>query len=449
MNLSKKKSFISKVLKWSLIYFKRYSNYIFNYGSPKNNIRFINDQSIVHLGNRSIQKKVFINDRLFLKKIFSNNLKSISKFRNEKTAQKVFKHYNWFIPWTKKGLKSFTIPFYPTGSTLNKIGPQLERREQLRIAGQVLQIILDLHIAGYAHRDIKASNFLLVGDQVKLFDFEHLIKYPKNSKSRFSNHYDITGKSLPPFLNCDSICFTSKASDSVSSVLNVSLQEGYDELQKILFRELSITSCGFQNYRNVMREVVNHIYSSFDLGRFSVKPEDARRNTKIRFNQYKVTEEIIRDKKILNLGSCTGAINFEIYKFNPRKSIGIEYDYDKVEIAKKIAMFCDITNIKFLCGDLESMSIDKIGTGYDVVFCCAVEEHLKSPDRLFEIIGKVCNGLLFYEGTASSDLSLEKRIENTKRELSNVGFNSIEYLGQCEDDHNPELNIRPLFRAYK
>ena len=112
MNLSKEKSFISKVLKWSKIYFLRYLNYIFNYSyRTKDNLRFINDQSILHFGVCSVQKKIFFRNRLFLKKIFSSNLKSLSRFRNEKTAQKVFKHYNWFIPWTKKGLKSFTVPF--------------------------------------------------------------------------------------------------------------------------------------------------------------------------------------------------------------------------------------------------------------------------------------------------------------------------------------------------
>jgi hypothetical protein len=198
-----------------------------------------------------------------------------------------------------------------------------------------------------------------------------------------------------------------------------------------------------------MRKVINTIYASFSLGKFEVKPENASRDTSIRFNQFEVTEKSIQGKKLLNLGSCTGAINFETYKFNPRISVGVEYDLDKVEISRKISEFCDITDIDFIRGDLDNMSIDEIGTDYDVVFCLAVEGHVKYPDRLFEIIGKVCNGLLFYEGDADSDRTLEKKVEDINSKLKDAGFKKVEYLGTCADDHDPELHVRPLFRAYK
>lgn len=432
-----------KAVKWLKIYFCRYLNIV----SPRNNPRYRNRPDIISCGPRAVQRQYFVGDRPYLTKRFINTPEAWSCFQNEKRAHKIFGNYPWFVPWVKSGGTAFTVPYYPLGSTLNCIGPHLSRRTQLRSAGQVLEIVLDLYIEGYAHRDLRANNLMFIDNQIKLIDFEYLMEYKGHGRGPFTSHYDIIAKGLPAPERCNSICFCSPAPDSVSSVLNVHFEEALEELAELLREKLLIASYSFHNFRDGRRSKRNKVYGSFDLGRFVVRPEDALRNTDLRLRQLEISKSAVNHKTVLNLGSNTGALSFETHKLNAARSLGVEFDYDKVQIARKIAAFCDLENIAFIRADIDLLKTEAIGGPYDIVLCLALEEHVKDKPRLFNLLGSITKEVLYYEGAAYEHLSEEAKIKNGTDNLLRAGFRTVEYLGLCTDDCNPAFNIRPVFRA--
>lgn len=439
-------SVFHKINKWAKIYFLRYLNMM----DPRNNPRiFKNRSDIVYLGWCSYHRQIFVKGKPYLKKVFINTKTGILGCRNEKKATELLSTYSWSVPFVKNGLNSFTAPYYPIGCQLDLVAKHLDRNEQLQVAGQILGVILDLHLEGVAHRDFRANNLMLIDNQIKVLDFEYLTAYPNGSNPKFEEHYDITGKGLPHPENCNHMCFVSKAPDSISQALTVTLEDAMGQLGKLLKRRLIGASCSFKTYHDGRRITESKVYGSFKLSNFEITPEEALRNTELRLNKMGIRREQIEGRSVIDLGCNTGAMLFQINKFMPKKSIGVEYDYYKVKIATQIVAFSGLKNLNFICRDVDFLRSEEMGSSFDVVLCLALEEHVRDQQKLFQLLSKLTSGVLYYEGTSKDYISEKEKRLFIEKSLYSVGFRSIEYLGLCTDDRSPKLNNRPLFRACK
>lgn len=74
------------------------------------------------------------------------------------------------------------------------------------------------------------------------------------------------------------------------------------------------------------------------------------RNSKKRCDCYELDKYVTNAKQILDIGSNTGSIIFEIFKEDKRFT-GIEYNKTLIQISKKTQEYLNFKNIEFLCED--------------------------------------------------------------------------------------------------
>lgn len=185
----------------------------------------------------------------------------------------------------------------------------------------------------------------------------------------------------------------------------------------------------------------NAIYCAFSTPRFSVAREEAQRDAGRRLQRFGIVPDQVRGKRILDLGCNNGAMLFQLSNYGPARSLGIEYDRGKVELAQRIAEFAAIGQLEFRVGDLDQMQAADVGAPFDIVLCLAIEAHVKNPAHLYELLAGVTRGRLYFEANASTPP------DDVSSELRRVGFAEIERLGVCDDDIVPKNNRRPLFSA--
>ena len=90
---------------------------------------------------------------------------------------------------------------------------------------------------------------------------------------------------------------------------------------------------------------LGYFYQSIDQIKIS-----GLRNTKKRCNCYELDKYVTNAKEILDIGSNTGSIIFEIFKAD-KKFTGIEYNKTLVQISNKVQEYLDFKNIEFFCED--------------------------------------------------------------------------------------------------
>ena len=183
------------------------------------------------------------------------------------------------------------------------------------------------------------------------------------------------------------------------------------------------------------------IYCAFSTPRFSVPRNEAQRDAARRLEQFGVRPEDIRGKRVLDLGCNNGAILFQLSNHGPACGLGIEYDPEKVDLARRIAAFAGIERLEFRVGDLDALEARDIGAPFDVVLCLAIEAHVQKPDHLYRLLAAVTQGVLLFEANASTSP------KTVQAELAKAGFREIRHLGSCDDDIVPRNNRRPIFSA--
>jgi 2-polyprenyl-3-methyl-5-hydroxy-6-metoxy-1,4-benzoquinol methylase len=183
------------------------------------------------------------------------------------------------------------------------------------------------------------------------------------------------------------------------------------------------------------------IYCAFSTPRFSVGREEAQRDAARRLFRFGLGEADVRGKRVLDLGSNNGAMLFELSKFAPASALGVEYDGEKVDLARRIAEFAGLTGLEFRQADVDALEASDLGPPFDVVLCLALEAHVQKPKRLYRLLGELTRGKLYFEANASTK---PKEVES---ELRDAGFADIRNLGVCDDDIVPRNNRRPIFTA--
>ena len=184
------------------------------------------------------------------------------------------------------------------------------------------------------------------------------------------------------------------------------------------------------------------IYSSFDGPGFRVPPEQTQRDSGKRFAKFGIAPDGLTGLRVLDLGCNVGGTSFTAVSHGAAHVLGIEYDREKVVVADRIAKFCHLVGIEFREGDIDALTAADLPE-VDVVFCLAIETHIRDVPHLYSLLGEVTGRTLYFEG--NSDLVVKIAMQR----LRDVGFREVVAMGQCDDDRFPENNTRPLLVAHR
>lgn len=185
------------------------------------------------------------------------------------------------------------------------------------------------------------------------------------------------------------------------------------------------------------------IYCAFSTPHFTVARSEAQRDAAQRLRRFGISEAEVAGRRVLDLGCNNGAMLFQLSNLAPASGLGVEYDPDKVDLAKRIATFARIDGLEFRVGDLDHLEAADLPGPFDIVFCLAIEAHVQRPAHLYDLLGAVTRGNLYFEANSPA------ATDDVLAELRRVGFTEIRHLGACDDDIRPSNNRRPLFTAIR
>lgn len=365
------------------------------------------------------------------------------------------------LPWVTKILQQGKVGniyyrdnlYYEESHRLDKYKKNLNHEERISIASDILNAILDMYIYGVCHRDVHDKNIFIEDGQIKIIDYE-FFEFLQDPKPLFLNSYDITGTGLKSPKNTQNMCFTKDHPNAILKSLGVSMDEAIKGLREKLLKELISSSTGFKSVNGIHNRSIGSMYSSFNLPEFTVSKDISQRDTEKRLKNFGITERDIKNKTVLDLGSNIGSILFSIQKYEPKESFGIEFDKDKVKIAKKIAAFSGLNTCSFKEYNIdnivevdrqeffkhgEDLSLINIS---DVVFALSINKHV-NESRLYDLLGNITKETLYFEANVGT------KKEDVFDNLDRVGFKTILYMGECDDDMNKSNNHRMMFIARK
>lgn len=210
-----------------------------------------------------------------------------------------------------------------------------------------------------------------------------------------------------------------------------------------LFTRLKEASSSFHNAkkRHVLK-TQDVIYCSFNTPAFSVPRDMAQRDAGTRITQFGLPEQMWEGARVLDLGSNNGAMLFELTNHKINYGLGVEYDIEKVRLARDIAAFSGLSQLEFRQGNIDEL-VDEKPEVFDIVLALAIEKHISKPDKLFDYLGLATARTLCFEGNSGCPQDW------VTGRLRAVGFRKVEYRGFCTDDIRPTNNRRPVFVAHR
>lgn len=414
-----------------------YSNYI-------KQLKSVGDQKIGLRSVVNLEEQDCI--KVVRKKFVDNNDAKIA-FENECHAINKLAHFKWFPRVYDKGEDYIIYEYFDYKCRLDISINAFNDDQKTRVLYEIITVLFDLFSVGIAHRDFYAKNlFYIENIGIRLIDYETITE---TGDVDFFDSYDIVGKGLDsPFLTAN-MCVINHHPLSISKLFNIGSMEQFrtivsDCLQNRLY-EISSSFFTRRYSEKSRHNLMNRfIYNTFDLPLLKISSEIGQRDIKRRLERFGVSNDLVKNKKVLDIGSNIGGILLEIQKYEPQFCLGLEYDYEKVDIANFISRFNGINNVSFRQCDVESENfIEGFVESFDVVFCLALIGHLKDQLRFLKKVYLVCSNILFIEGNANTDTN------DTIILLQNAGFNRVEYIGLSNDEINQYNNNRPLFICYK
>ncbi|SDC34022.1 class I SAM-dependent methyltransferase [Shouchella lonarensis] len=400
----------------------------------------MSDETIIHRGYQSETFYFEKSGQSFIRKVFLQSNVGKDCFNQEKLAQKTFKQFDWMLPWEEEDNSMFVTKMFPSEHRLDLIAPQLSKEQQQDATEQIMSIILDLYVHGFAHCDLHAKNLFYHNSRVTLIDYETLRKYPNGHPPPFFESYDLTGKGLKSPYETGNMFFFKEHPVSICNILHVAtLDEATEALKTKIISELTSASTSFRKKQGRLVPKKTMPYATFSLPTIEVKT--AHRNSTRRLQQFEMNESDLRNKTLLDLGSHCGSMIFESQKLKPKMCLGIEYDEDKVHVAKKIAAFAGLNHVQFKQGDLEKLSLKDLNHSFDVVYCLSIDAHVQNKEHLYRLLESVTKELLLFE---MNTLTPPKE---TIKDFQRLGFNTVSFLGYCDDERGN--TTRALFKAWK
>lgn len=401
--------------------------------------------NVVNVGPRAVCKRISFHGKPCLKKTFLDTPVGRACFERELAAQDVFGGRPWMAPVIKKGPCWLIVPWYPEEDRLDRLAGALNRNDRATIAAQAVEILFEMFLRGYAHRDFHARNLFFVNDQLIVIDFEVLGAYPPDRRPAFPVSYDLVGRGLESPFETKQMCYNAEDGEkaSLKQVLGIPSEGVLEKMAEDLKEELRIASTTFKTKRERHTCRAERIYSSFDLPHLAVTNREAQRDSARRFANFGMNDESLRNKTILDLGSNIGGMLFEAQRFQPGRCLGIEYDQDKVELAARVAAYNGLTSVSFQHANIDRLTAHELGEPFDVVFCLAIESHVKRLNHLYALLAQVTCETVYFEGNASTDPA------DAEARLLRAGFATVEHLGLSDDDCLASNNCRSLLVARK
>lgn len=399
---------------------------------------------VQHVGRRTLTREVLLEGRAWLEKEFSDTPEGRASFERELLAQKLFENRLWLMPMVERGPRRLSMPQFSEEQRLDIAVRSMSEAQRLDAAQQIMLAVWEIFDQGYAHRDLHAQNLFWVKEQIILTDLETLEPYPAGTAPAFPESYDLVARGLPSPHSTSHMCYTADREMGLQRLLQVPLARALEAVQTMFKDRLREESATFQTAKDTgtrHKLRAERIYGSFTLPHLSVGAEEVQRNSTARLAKFGVTDEILRGKRLLDLGCFCGAMTFQAQQFQPAFSLGIEYDATKVELTRSIARYCGLRNMEFRAGDVDLLDAGQLGGNFDVVFCLAINRHVKDPARMYQLLGQITGDVLFFEGNGGTD------VEDARRQLLGAGFKTVDFLGMSDDDCLPQNNNRPLFVA--
>lgn len=416
------------------------------YRSADKTLKVIGDS---YTNNRTYIEVIDFEGQLAIKKTWVSSDEAHEAFLNEKIQYERFEKYSWLPKLYQTGENFLITEYIQNDFRLDQIDiSEKTDIEKNKILGDIMVCLLDLFQHHFAHCDIHPKNIFLTPQGIKIIDLETV--HSLDRYISFFDSYDITAKGFESPYKTNRRCVLAEGEYSLKGIFQIKdLNDLKQRFQSYLLEELHDISNTFftrkstNDGRHTLRN--RYIYATFDLEFLKVNNVIGQRDIKKRFKKFKVDENEIKGKNILDIGSNIGSVLFEVVKMEPKSALGLEYDENKVKISNTIKnLHFKNNNLRYEVCDVESPSfLEGFKNTFDIVFCLAVVDHLKNKDAFIKKLGEVCNGILYFEGNSGTN------VDYIKERLNDAGFSSVEFIGLSDDEKNESNNNRPLFRAKK
>ncbi len=408
------------------------------------------DDSYLHVGRRSFSRRIAEGGGVFVKKTFVRTDEAREAFRAERTAMERLRGAPWVPAWRSCGARWYVRDHFDPERRLDRVLAAADAKTREDLAAAVAGVILDLHCRGVAHRDLHARNVFVTDDGLRVIDFETSVETPPEAATVLAESYDVTGVGLPSPYHTGKMGFDNTTNEcSFSAVLSMKFADAFrlyldradfDSLKNEL-RAASLAFATKDGKRHKCRS--GRIYCTFSLPRLTVTAEEAQRDAGRRLARFGLTDADLRGRSLLDLGSNVGGMIFEAQKFGPSRCVGVEYDPDKVAVARRVAAMNALGGVVFVRADIDALAPETLRGPFDVVFCLAIEAHVKDKPRLYSLLAASTSRLLLFEGNEGTDAAAAADA------LRRAGFGKVEILGTCDDDCRAENNVRPILRAVR
>ena len=402
-------------------------------------LRFFPD--VFHIGRRALMRGILLYGQPWVEKEFANDADGRLAFERELQAHQLFKSRPWLLPMVERGPRKLAMPRFREEQRLDVAARTMNEATRLEAARQALCAAWEIYDLGYAHRDLHGGNLFWVNGRIMVTDLETVEPYPPDAIPAFHESYDIVARGLPSPHKTAHMCYTADKPLGLQRLLGVPLERAMEGVHAALKERLREESLTFKTAGERHAVKAERIYGSFTLPFLVVKAEESQRHSAKRFEKFGIQANDLRGRRLLDLGCNCGAMTLEAQQFQPAFSLGIEYDPEKIAVARSVARFNGLKNLEFRAGDVDILEPENVGGKSDVVFCLAINRHVKNPERLYEFLGRVTGDVLFFEGNGGTE------VDDVLQRLRAAGFVSVDFRGMSDDDCLPKNNNRPVFVA--